>query len=107
VGEELKKALVTPGFAYLLKSGLSSTTVKEVFSTSLSFFESPKLKSTEEKTLVFPRDPVTTQGYIGPNVEKLDALKEDNDREQVSNIKALKKNDWISYFSINMSNDCF
>ncbi len=63
------------GFAYLSGHGIDEDTIAEAFELWQSFFED---YTVEEKEAAFPRDPVTTQGYVKPSSEMLDALKEED-----------------------------
>ena len=78
IGKQLHSAFSNCGFVYLLDHGVPEDLVDSIFKTSRDFFEQEQ--SLKDK---YPWNPKTTCGYVPPDAEKLDALREDQDSEQV------------------------
>lgn len=73
LGLELRRAFSGCGFAYLVNHGVDAAVMEGALAASRRFFRRPRA----EKEAAFPRDPATTQGYVGPDTEMLDRLREE------------------------------
>lgn len=76
VGIHLHSAFTQCGFVYLTNHGIDSADVSRVFDSSKTFFH---LSNDQKRQSL--RDQVTTQGWVQPGQEMLDALKEENGQQ--------------------------
>ncbi len=89
VGQKLHSAFTTVGFAYMVNHGIPSQLMAESFELWRLFFEGHTM---EEKEAAFPRNPVTTHGYVKPDLEQLDVPFKEEQGEPVHTLSFLHLN---------------
>ncbi len=74
VAVQFRSAYTGSGFAYVSRHGFPMELMGRLFEASRAFFEG---HSVEEKKAAFPWDQVRMWGYVAPNAESLDSLREE------------------------------